>query len=80
MLITVTRIRVAPSTTWWLVTTSPVLVRIIPVPAALLPWYFNVVVIRTRPVSWSSLAGVPSADESRGAPALLARPANGVPP
>lgn len=49
---TFTVILVTPSTTWWLVTTSPSVVRTMPVPAAAVPSYFMVVAIRTNPVSW----------------------------
>ena len=79
MLMTVTRSSVDPSTTWWLVTISPVLVRIMPVPAARPPWYFRVEATRTRPVSWSSVAGLPLEDESNGVPPSPG-PVNGVPP
>src|SRR5262245_42130681 len=83
VLITFTVILVAPSTTWWLVTTSPLLVRIIPVPAALPPEYFSVAATRTRPVSWSLDAGSPPEEESNGDPSGPSPPfgpENGEPP
>ena len=57
--ITVALTVVAPSTTWWLVTTSPSEVSTMPVPAASAPSYFMVETMRTSPVSWESggLAG-----------------------
>src|SRR3954470_7919972 len=48
---TVTLTEVAPSTTWWLVTTSPSEVSTMPVPAAFAPEDFIVDTIRTSPVS-----------------------------
>ncbi len=56
VVITFTLTLVAPSTTWWLVTTSPSEVSTMPVPAAVAPSYFMVETIRTRPVSWESEA------------------------
>ena len=52
--ITFTLTLVAPSTTWWLVTTSPSEVSTMPVPAAVAPSYFMVETIRTSPVSCES--------------------------
>src|SRR5262249_22871435 len=60
-------IEVAPSMTWLLVSTSPVEVSTIPVPAAAPPWYPSVVTTSTRPGStfdatWGVvMAGVGSA-------------------
>jgi hypothetical protein len=54
-------IEVAPSITWLLVSTSPVEVSTIPVPAALPPWYPRVVTTSTMPGSTlAAICGVVS--------------------
>ena len=60
---TVTRIDVAPSTTWWLVTTSPSLPMTMPLPAASPAPNSTSLVIVTRPADCSAVASVVSRDE-----------------
>ena len=59
---TVTRIDVAPSTTWWLVTTSPSLPITMPLPAASPAPNSMSLVMVTRPADCSAVASVVSRD------------------
>ena len=60
MLTTVTSIDVAPSTTWWLVTTSPSLPITMPVPAASPSPKPTSLVIVTSPADWAAVAAAVS--------------------